>query len=77
MKMYFFVALSIASALFALYIGGWVLFFEPIVDVFMKLQSEQLTPSIIIGTAVKCIIAGPVGCAIFTSLVRFWSWIWD
>ena len=77
MKLYCFVALSVASALFALWIGGWVLFLEPIVDAFMKLQSEQLTPSIIIGTVVKCIIAGPVGCAIYTFLVRLWSWILD
>ena len=55
----------IAGLLGGAYVGGWLLFVKPIIEVCKAYDAGTLT-GLMVGIAViKCLLAGAVGCAIF------------
>ena len=59
--------LIIAGALGGLYIGGWCMFIQPIIDVCKAFDAGTLTGMIVGVTVIKCIFASFVGWLIFAA----------
>jgi hypothetical protein len=62
--------------LLGLYIGGWVLFIQPIIAACMAFDAGTLTATIVGWTVIKCVVAGfvgvtiaAIGCALFTFII--------
>ena len=55
----------IISIILGLYVGGWIMFIQPIINVAKAFDSGVLTGSMIITSIVKCIFASPVGGFIY------------
>ena len=55
------IAIIIASFFGGIYIGGWVLFFNPIINCLRAFYIGNLTGTIIVLTLLECIFAIPVG----------------
>lgn len=66
------------SILGGLYIGGWLMFIQPIIEACKAFDSETLTGLIVGITVLKCIFASTVGTLIayfgtlLGSLIRDW-----
>lgn len=58
------VLIMILGILGGLYVGGWVLFVQPIIEACKALDAGTLTALIVGTTVVKCIFAGTVGSII-------------
>lgn len=61
MKKLFGVLFIIAGILGGLYVGGWLLFVQPIIDACKAFDSGTLTGTIVGWTVVKCIFASVIG----------------
>ena len=59
------ILLFIASMIGGLYVGGWLLFIQPILDACKAFDEGILTGSIVVITVVKCVCASTVGWLIF------------
>lgn len=69
--MWFFL---IAGAVGGIYVGGWVLFIQPIIGVCKALDAGVLTATIVGVAMLKCIFATSVGAGIFF-IGWFLAWI--
>ena len=59
------IILIIAGALGGLYVGGWVMFIQPIMEACAAFDAGLLTGTIVGMTILKCIFAGCIGSIIF------------
>lgn len=59
------VILIIAGALGGLYVGGWRMFIQPIIEVCKAFDAGTITGMMIGLTVIKCIFASGVGSLIF------------
>lgn len=55
----------IICILMGVYVGGWLLCLEPILDVLHHIDAGTLTGSIVGFTIIKCFLAGPVASIFF------------
>lgn len=55
----------IASPIYGLYIGCWVMFIKPIIDAVNAFSSDMLTTKMLVVTVLKCMFAGFVGTIVF------------
>ena len=53
------------SLLGSLYVGGWLMFMEPIIEVYKSFEDGTLTGTMIGIMAIKCLLATTVGFTIF------------
>lgn len=51
----------IGSIVGGLYVGGWVMFIQPIIEACMAFDACTLTGLIVGTTVLKCVFAGTVG----------------
>jgi hypothetical protein len=58
------VLLMIAGIVGGLYVGGWVLFIQPIIEACQAFDAGTLTGTIVGITVLKCIFASAVGSII-------------
>ena len=56
--------IAITSILGGIYIGGWLMFIQPIIEFCKAFDAGTLTGLIIGTTILKCIFAGSVGAII-------------
>lgn len=61
MRKLFGVLLIIAGVVGGLYIGGWLMFISPIIEVCKAFDAGTLTGMMVGVTVLKCIFAGTVG----------------
>lgn len=61
MKKLFGVLLIIVGIVGGLYVGGWIMFIKPIIDVCQAFDAGTLTGMMVGITVLKCIFAGTVG----------------
>lgn len=52
------------SAIGGLYVGGWLMFIQPIIEACKHFDAGTLTGLIVGTTVLKCIFASAVGCII-------------
>ena len=52
------------SVMGGLYVGGWVMFIQPIIEACKHFDAGTLTGLIVGTTVLKCIFASAVGCII-------------
>ena len=64
MKKIIGVLLMIAGVVGGLYVGGWMLFIQPIIEACQAFDAGTLTGTIVGITVVKCIFASAVGSII-------------
>lgn len=64
MKQIFGILLIIISVLGGLYVGGWLMFVQPIIEVCKAIDTGTLTAMIVGGAVIKCFLASPVGVLI-------------
>ena len=65
MKFFIGFLIMIAGLLGGAYVGGWLMFVKPIIEVCKAYDAGTLT-GLMVGIAViKCLLAGAVGCTIF------------
>lgn len=57
-------AVMVASWGSALYVGGWLMFIKPIIEICTAIDSGTLTSMIVVPGILKCIFACSVGLAI-------------
>lgn len=55
----------ITGVIYGVYVGGWLMFIEPIIDFVHAFDAGNLTDKIIVSTILKCTFAGTVGTIIF------------
>lgn len=65
-KLYIAVGIMIIGAIAALYIGGWLMFINPIITACTAYDAGMLTGSLIMITVLKCIFSGVIGGAVFS-----------
>ena len=65
MKKIIGIILIILGAVAGLYVGGWLMFVQPIMDACKSFDSGTLTGTIVGVTVLKCIFASFVGGLIF------------
>ena len=58
------ITLILAGIIGALYVGGWVMFIQPIMDACRHFDAGTLTGTIVGVTVLKCIFASTVGTII-------------
>lgn len=56
--------LFLVSAIGGLYVGGWLMFIQPIIETCKHFDAGTLTGLIVGTTVLKCIFASAVGCII-------------
>ena len=56
----------IGSIVGALYVGGWLMFIEPIIEACKAFDAGTLNGLLVGTTVIKCIFASAVGWLIFT-----------
>jgi hypothetical protein len=61
MKTFIGINIIIASILCGLYVGAWLLFIKPIIDVCIAFDNNTLTGVMVGWTIIKCIFASTVG----------------
>lgn len=61
-----YVLIFIASIAAGLYVGGWVMFIQPIIDACAHFDAGTLSAVVIGTTIIKCIFASTVGGLIVT-----------
>lgn len=64
MKKIIGVLLMIAGVVGGLYVGGWMLFIQPIIEACQAFDTGTLTGTIVGITVLKCIFASAVGSII-------------
>ena len=64
MKKIIGVLLMIAGVVGGLYVGGWMLFIQPIIEACQAFDAGTLTGTIVGITVLKCIFASAVGSII-------------
>lgn len=55
----------VAGFVGGLYVGGWVLFIQPIIELCKAFDANAVTAVMVGVTIIKCILAGTVGSLIF------------
>lgn len=65
MKRYIGMLFVIAGILGGLYVGGWVMFIKPIIDICKAFDTGMLTGLMVGHTVLKCMFAGAVGGIIY------------
>ena len=65
MKSFIGKLIIIISLLMGLYVGGWLMFIKPIIEMCKAFDAGTLTGLMIGITAIKCIFAATVGCIIY------------
>lgn len=58
------IILMLASIAGGLYVGGWLMFIQPILDACAHFDAGTLTGAIVGATVLKCVFASAVGSAI-------------
>ena len=58
-------AIFIIGIVASIWVGGWIMFVQPIIEACRHFDAGTLTAMIIGTTILKCIFAGGVGAAIF------------
>ena len=61
-----YVFILIASIAAGLYVGGWVMFIQPIIDACAYFDAGTLSAVIVGTTIIKCVFASTVGALIVT-----------
>lgn len=56
---------TVVGIIGGLYVGGWLMFIEPIMDACRAFDAGVLTGAIIGATVIKCVFASFVGSLIF------------
>lgn len=64
MKNVIAVLVAIVGIILGIYMGGWILFIQPVIQVCKAFDAGTLTATMIGITIVKCIFAGAVGSVI-------------
>ena len=65
----------IASILCGLYVGGWCMFIQPIIEACRAFDAGTLTGMIVGITVLKCFFAGTIGCLIAYVGCYFGTWL--
>jgi len=65
MKTILGILLLIIGAIAGLYVGGWLMFIQSILDVCRAFDNQTLTATLIGWTIIKCVFAGFVGYLVF------------
>ena len=58
------IIIMVLSIMGGLYVGGWLLFVQPIIEAFKMFDAGTLTALIVGTTVIKCVFAGTVGSII-------------
>lgn len=64
MKKFFGYVFVFAGIILAFYVGGWVMFIQPIMDACRHFDAGTLTGAIVGATVLKCVFASTVGTII-------------
>lgn len=59
------IGVVIIFAIAGLYVGGWLMFAQPILDMCIQLDAGTLTATVVGITILKCIFASTVGTIVF------------
>lgn len=65
----------IVGAISALYVGGWLMFIQPIIEACNHFDAGTLTGVIIGATILKCIFSGVVGALVYYACVAIYALI--
>lgn len=65
----------VASAVVSLYVGGWLMFIQPILEACEHFDAGTLTGAIIGTTVLKCIFAGTVGGIVYYVCIAIYALI--
>ena len=65
----------IVGAIAALYVSGWLMFIQPIIDACKHFDAGTLTGTIIGATILKCVFAGFVGILVYYAFVAIYAFI--
>lgn len=64
MKNFIGALLIVAGIVGGLYVGGWLMFIQPIIEACKAYDADTLTGMIVGMTVLKCVFAGAVGSVI-------------
>ena len=65
----------IVGAISAIYVGGWLMFIQPIIEACNHFDAGTLTGAIIGATILKCIFSGTVGLLVYYACVAIYALI--
>ena len=53
--------IMVVSVLAGIYVGGWLMFIQPIIEACKAFDAGILTGTLIVITVLKCVFAGTIG----------------